>query len=140
MQAVTSLPSFTSNVQVLRSIAKNRYFICSSFFAPIYFRDIRLLIFVCPLFSPHTLVPPKFPFPIIIFAIDYLILSSYLADFTPISYSTATDRNPTIGAEDVTDMTSFCRKQTEVTFDKSLRTQNTIIQNTRNQRKLIYLF
>ena len=40
---------------------------------------------------------------------------------------------------DVTDMTSFCRKRTEVTFDKSLRTQNTIIQNTHNQRKLIYL-
>ena len=37
-------------------------------------------------------------------------------------------------------MTSFCRKRTEVTFDKSLRTQNTIIQNTRNQRKLIYFY
>ena len=39
----------------------------------------------------------------------------------------------------VTDMTSCCRKRTEVTFDKSPRTQNTIIQNSRNQRKLIYL-
>ena len=111
MQAVKSLPNFTSKVQVLRSIVKHRYLICSRFFAPIYFRDIRLLIFVCPLFSPHTLVPPKVPFPIIIFAIDYLNLSSHLADFTPISYSTATDRNPTIEAKDVTDMTFFVENE-----------------------------
>ena len=57
------------------------------------------------------LVPPKLPFPIIIFAIDYLILSSYLADFTPISYSTATIRDLTIGPEDVTDMTSFVENE-----------------------------
>ena len=60
---------------------------------------------------PIILVPPELPFPIIIFAIDYLILSCYLADFTPISYSTAQVRNPTIGAEDVTDMTSFVENE-----------------------------
>ena len=96
-------------------------------------------LIVVPFSVAHTLVPIKLPFPIIIFTIDYLILSSYLADFTLISYSIATVRNPTIGAEDVTDMTSFCRKRTKVTFDKRLRTENTIIQNTCNQRKLIFL-
>ena len=39
----------------------------------------------------------------------------------------------------VTDMTSSCRKRTEVVFDTSLTTQITIMQNTRNQKKLIYL-
>ena len=92
-----------------------------------------------PFQSPIPLVPPKLPFPIIIFATDYFILSSYPADFTPITYSTATIRDLTIGAEDVTDIASFCRKRTEVIFDTSLTTQITIIQNTRNQRELIYL-
>ena len=85
------------------------------------------------------MVPPKLPFPIIIFAIDYLILS-YLADFTPILYSTATVRDPTVGAEDVTDMTSFCRKRTEVTFDKSLKKNTKYNHAKHSQSKETNLF
>ena len=141
MQQVTLLQSFTSNA--IKSFPINsqalsqylQFLFRAKLFLGYSFARFRL----SPFQSPIPLVPPKLPFPIIIFAIDYFILSSYPADLTPISYSAATVRDLTIGAEDVTDMTSSCRKRTEVIFDTSLTTQITIIQNTRNQRKLIYV-